>query len=204
MQRNLEKWQLDYIREHINDFPRKDVAKMAGVKVATLYKYIKMFGGEKKPLITDFQKDEIARLYPKMSAKEISDKIGVSVSSVIWQAKKQNLSHNDETQRRININRASSLRRYWDKDKYAEKGRRQHRMHKTEQVRIMSGIPQVTKLRIRKLSPKALNAKMYLRKKYNYFYSSGEPFVLCYDGETRRAKRENYYAEKFGFSFVNA
>lgn len=202
MPRNLEKWQLDYIKEHINDFPRKDVAKMAGVKVATLYKYIKMFGGEKKPLITDFQKDEIARLYPKMSAKEISDKIGVSVSSVIWQAKKQNLSHNDETQRRINTNRASSLRRYWDKDKYIEKGRRQHRMHKTEQVRIMSGIPQATKLRIRKLSPKALNAKMYLNNcggKTSPSASQVASFaasVLYYSDKNTPSKRKTAYAHR--------
>lgn len=204
MPRSLEKWQLDYIKEHINDFPRKDVAKKAGVKVATLYRYVKILGGTNKPIISDGQKREIARLYPTMSAKEISERIGVSVSSVVWQAKKQGLSHNKEAQGKINLSRASALRKYWNKEKYAEKGKRMHRMHKMEQLRVMSGIPQATKLRIRKLSPKALNAKMYLRKKYNYFYSSGEPFVLCYDEETKRAKREKYYAEKFGFSFVNA
>lgn len=204
MPRSLEKWQIDYIKEHINDFPRKDVAKKAGIKIATLYKYIRLLGGISKPIISDEQKKEISRLYPIMSAKEVSECVGVSISSVIWQAKKQGLSHNDKTQRKINISRASSLRKYWDKEKYLEKGKRQHRMHKTEQIRIISGIPQATKLRIRKLSPKALNAKMYLRKKYNYFYSSGEPFVLCYDEETKRAKREKYYTDKFGFCFVNA
>lgn len=204
MPRSLKEWQLNYIKEHINDFPRKDVAKKAGIKVATLYKYVKVFGGISKPVISEEQKKEIVRLYPTMSVKDIAEYLGISMSSVIYQATKNNLSHNKETQAKINKSRASSLRRYWSKERYAANGRKHHRMYKMEQLRIISGIPQETKLRIRNLSPKALNAKMYLRKKYNYFYSSGEPFVLCYDEETRRAKREKYYTEKFGFSFVNA
>lgn len=31
---------MDYIKAHINDFPRKEVAKVAGVTLHTLYKYI--------------------------------------------------------------------------------------------------------------------------------------------------------------------
>lgn len=64
-----------------------------------------------------------------------------------------------------------------------------------DELRVMSGKPQETRLRIRKLSPKALNAKMYLRKSYNYFYSKGEPFILCYDSETKRHPKEEYYTE---------
>ena len=76
--------------------------------------------------------------------------------------------------------------------------------YKMDELRVMSGKPQETKLRIRKLSSKALNAKMYLRKSYNYFYSKGEPLILCYDSETKRHPKEEYYTEKFGFKFVCA
>lgn len=202
MPRSLTKWQQDYIKEHINDFPRKEVARNAGVMVATLYKYIKKYGGVNKTIISEEQKKEIIRLYPTMSVKEIAETVGVSMSSVIWQANKNSLKHNDETQQRINKSKASSLRRYWNDEKYTTKGKKLHKMYKMEYFRVMSGIPQTTKLRLRKLSPKALNAKMYLRKKYNYFYSKGEPLVLCYDDETTRSKREEYYTDKFGFSFV--
>lgn len=76
--------------------------------------------------------------------------------------------------------------------------------YKMDELRVLSGKPQETRLRIRKLSQKALNAKMYLRKSYNYFYSKGEPFILCYDSKTKRHPKEEYYTEKFGFKFVCA
>lgn len=38
---------MDYIKAHINDYPRKEVAKTAGVTAHTLYKYITILGGTK-------------------------------------------------------------------------------------------------------------------------------------------------------------
>ena len=38
---------MDYIKAHINDYPRKEVAKAAGVTLHTLYKYITILGGTK-------------------------------------------------------------------------------------------------------------------------------------------------------------
>lgn len=47
MPRRLTKEQIDYIKVHINDYPRKEVAKAAGVTLHTLYKYITILGGTK-------------------------------------------------------------------------------------------------------------------------------------------------------------
>ena len=38
---------MDYIKAHINDYPRKEVAKTAGVTAHTLYRYITILGGTK-------------------------------------------------------------------------------------------------------------------------------------------------------------
>lgn len=203
MPRSLTQWQLDYIKEHLNDFPRREVAKKAGVTINTLYKYIKAWGGESKPIISDEHKSEIKRLYPIMSVGEISDFLGITKSSVIWQAKKQGLVHNEETQRRIKERKYSSLKRYWNEETYAKNGRRHNLLYKREELRVMSGKPQQSNIKLRKLTRRALTAKMYLRKSHNYFYSKDEPFVLCYDNETKRSKKEGYYADKFGFSFVS-
>ncbi len=43
MPRKLTQEQMDYIKAHINDYPRKEVAKTAGVTAHTLYKYIAIF-----------------------------------------------------------------------------------------------------------------------------------------------------------------
>ena len=47
MPRRLTQEQMDYIKAHINDYPRKEVAKAAGVTLHTLYKYITILGETK-------------------------------------------------------------------------------------------------------------------------------------------------------------
>ena len=47
MPRKLTQEQMDYIKSHINDYPRKEVANAAGVTLHTLYKYITILGGTK-------------------------------------------------------------------------------------------------------------------------------------------------------------
>lgn len=143
-------------------------------------------------------------MYKTMTAREISELLDIPISTILRQVSKFGLEHDEETKNRIRKERNKSLRNYWNKEKYASKGRKLHMQYKIDELRVLSGKPQETRLRIRKLSPKALNAKMYLRKSYNYFYSDGEPFVLCYDAETKRHPKEEYYTRKFGFKFVCA
>lgn len=205
MPRRLTQEQIDYIKAHINDYPRKEVARKAGVMVNTLYRYINLYDAEKKT--TKLSKEtikEIGNLYITKTAKEISEKLGIPKTTIQCLVQKFGFRHNEETLKRISGERRKSLDNYWNQERYAEKGKKMHRMYKMDEIRVMSGMPQKTRLRMRNLSTKALNAKMYLRKKYNYYYSKGEPFILCFDEETKRTQREQYYAEKFGFQFINS
>lgn len=43
--KRLEQWQLDYIREHKNDYPRRLIAEVVGLSLSTVYCYIHKFGG---------------------------------------------------------------------------------------------------------------------------------------------------------------
>lgn len=205
MPRRLTQEQMDYIKAHINDYPRKEVAKTAGVTLRTLYKYITILGGAK--IDNKLSKETISQIsvmYQTMTAREISEVLNISQSTILGQVSKLGLEHDVETINRIRKERDKSLRSYWNKERYTSKGRKLHVQYKMDELRVLSGKPQETRLRIRKLSTKALNAKMYLRKSYNYFYSKGEPFVLCYDSKTRRHPKEEYYTRKFGFRFVCA
>lgn len=203
--RGITQEQKDYIKTHLDEYPRNGMAKKLGIKLPCLYKYIRMYGGKVNDKSKfDSLREKIKVMYETMTAKEIAEKLGVSASSVQFQASKHGYQHNQETIKRLNEERLSPLKKYWTKERYAEKGRKTHLLYKREELLILSGLKQHTKLRIRKMQPKALNAKIYLHKKYNYFYYEGEPFTLCYDNETRRHPKEQYYTDKFGFEFIAA
>ena len=205
MPRRLTQKTKEYIRAHLDEQPRTQMAKKLGIKVSTLYKYIHLYGGSIKTQeqFNDLRAKIIA-MFPTMTAREIAKELGVTISQVQCQATKLGLKHDKATAARINSERNSVLRNYWNADKYAKHGKRLHLLRKRDELLVMSGMQQNTKLHIRKLSAKALNAKMYLRKRYNYFYSKGEPLVLCFDKETRRCKREQHYIDSFGFQFIES
>lgn len=160
---------MDYIKAHINDYPRKEVAKAAGVTLHTLYKYITILGGTKiDNKLNNETIRKISDMYQTMTAREISEVTNIPQSTILGQVSKLGLKHDIETINRIRKERNKSLRDYWNKERYASKGRKLHMQYKMDELRVMSGKPQETRLRIRKLSPKALNAKMYLRKSYNF------------------------------------
>lgn len=168
MPRRLTQEQMDYIKVHINDYPRKEVAKAAGVTLHTLYKYITILGGTKiDNKLNNETIRKISDMYKTMTAREISEVTNIPQSTILGQVSKLGLKHDVETINRIRKERNKSLRSYWNKEKYASKGRKLHMQYKMDELRVLSGKPQETRLRIRKLSPKALNAKMYLRKSYN-------------------------------------
>lgn len=155
---------MDYIKVHINDYLRKEVAKAAGVTLHTLYKYITILGGTKiDNKLNNETIRKISDMYKTMTAREISEVLNIPQSTILGQVSKLGLKHNVETINRIRKERNKSLRDYWNKERYASKGRKLHMQYKMDELRVMSGKPQETRLRIRKLSPKALNAKMYLR-----------------------------------------
>lgn len=151
---------MDYIKAHINDYPRKEVAKAAGVTLHTLYKYITILGGTKiDNKLNNETIRKISDMYQTMTAREISEVTNIPQSTILGQVSKLGLKHDIETINRIRKERNKSLRSYWNKEKYASKGRKLHMQYKMDELRVLSGKPQETRLRIRKLSPKALNAR---------------------------------------------
>lgn len=201
MSRRITNEQKAYIKEHINDYPRKEVAKKAGITMRSLYRYVRMYEGKKKEKYTKETYERISRMYETMTAREIFEETKIPISTVIGIASRLGLKHDNATQDRINRCRRASLDKYWTKEKYEESGRKRHRKYKMEEVRVMSGMRQETNLRIRKLSKTALSAKMYLHKTYGYSYCEDEPLTLLWKDGMRRCKRESYYTEKFGFKF---
>ena len=85
MPRRLTQEQMDYIKVHINDYPRKEVAKAAGVTLHTLYKYITILGGTK---IGNKLNNEIIRkisdMYQTMTAREISEITNIHQSKILY------------------------------------------------------------------------------------------------------------------------
>lgn len=80
MPRRLTKEQIDYIKVHINDYPRKEVAKAAGVTLHTLYKYITILGGTK--IDNKLSKETISQIsvmYQTMTAREISEVLNYNI-----------------------------------------------------------------------------------------------------------------------------
>lgn len=74
---------MDYIKAHINDFPRKEVAKVAGVTLHTLYKYITILGGTKiDNKLSNETIRKISDMYQTMTAREISEVTNIPQSTI--------------------------------------------------------------------------------------------------------------------------
>ncbi len=89
---------MDYIKAHINDYPRKEVAKTAGVTAHTLYRYITILGGTK--LDNKLNKETIRKIsdmYKTMTAREISELLDIPISTILRQVSKFGLEHDEET-----------------------------------------------------------------------------------------------------------
>lgn len=72
-----------------------------------------------------------------------------------------------------------------------------------ERFRVMSDLPQRTKMRIATRPTKVYKAIWYLENMRNYFrdIEVGGKFTLYYDDETKRSDKECYYAQQLGLTF---
>lgn len=131
---------MDYIKAHINDYPRKEVAKTAGVTLHTLYKYITILGGTKiNNKLSKETISQISAMYQTMTAREISEVLNISQSTILGQVSKLGLKHDVETINRIRKDCNKSLRNYWNKEKYASKGRKLHMQYQMDELRVFVG-----------------------------------------------------------------
>lgn len=199
--------QVDYVLAHINDRPRVRVAEAAGICMSTVYRIVRENGGELRHDLSTKRKgieDTVRRYYPTMTAKEICAHFGYSKTRVIAWAKRLGVRHTQETEERIrqeNIARLSEARVNIDYKAMGERWKRKRRM---DELRVLSGMSQKTRFKLKSINSKAYKAKWYLEHRYGYFGVDGEAYTLFYDKETRRCRHEGYYSRKYGLRFVKA
>lgn len=151
---------------------------------------------------------KVKELYPTMSAKEISKLTGVH-STTIWRiAKSQGLSHNEETQKRLNMlilqNLKSGDKRTYTPEEKAKRSKSQKKLWALERTRVIYGLKQKTKHTIA-LVPRKIKQTIYrLCAERKYFYIDSNSLTLYYDSLTDRNIDEQYYTDKYGFKFVEA
>ena len=196
-----------YVIAHINDRPRKKVAEDAGVALSTVYRLARQYGGEMRHDLSTRRggiEECVRRYYPTMTAREIAVKFGYGKTRVTVWAKRLGVRHDTATEERIRRERCERLagaRRHMDYKAAAEK-RRKRREY--DELRVMSGLKPLTRLRLAVIRPASYKSRWYLERKYDYFTVEGEPYNLYYDSGTRRCGKEAYYTEKYGLKFIKA
>lgn len=151
------------------------------------------------------KEQRVREMYPTMTASEIARATGIPRTTVTRYAKKTGVRHTPETMERIKRKHADALdrvRAQTDRRMVAAKiAAKMSRIWKTERVKVMSGQPQKTRLRIKTLPKRVSQAMRYLANKYNYIYENGRT-TMYYDSMTRRCgKREAYYASRYCIHF---
>lgn len=171
--RLVTQWQRDYIVAHINDRPRTDVARAAGVSVYTVYRLVREHGGELRHELATRRPDAegiVRRCYPVMATADISAKYGISHGTVNKIAAELGVTHGPEVLRRM------------------------------DELRFLSGQPQRTRFRFKAMPVRIHKAKWHLCRKYGYMADGTDAYTLRYGGGTRRV-REAYYEGKYKLTF---
>ena len=195
--------QVDYIRAHVNDRPRTKVARDAGVSMCTLYRIVREAGGEMRydRMRRNPEHVEIVRrCYPVMTTREIADKYGILHGRVNKIARELGVRHGPEVverMRRENAERVKASRANID---FAASTAKRRRRKRYDELRVMSGLKPLTRLRLKTMPCKAYKAKWHLCSKRDYIEDGGDPYLLLYDGSTRRAD-ESRYTKKYGLKF---
>lgn len=145
----------------------------------------------------------IRQLYPTNTPSEIAKMTGRAYSFVVKWARKCGLEHDEATKERI---RRQAIHNLTKRSNYAPEilKRRSEtfkQLWRKEELRVKYGLQRQTRLRLRTMPTKHRKARNQLLARYGYLYDEETPFCLYYDAETRRAKREKYYIEKYGFEF---
>ena len=114
--RIIEQETIDYIKAHINERPRYKLAQRMGVSVKFLYKIMHecdcKFVQKRIVPQPDKKRDEqIIKLYPNHSVREIADIVGCHPSTVDKAEKRLKLAHSEETTERLKKNRLANLKK---------------------------------------------------------------------------------------------
>lgn len=197
--------QMHFILSHINVRPRRKVAKEAGVSLSTFYRIIRENGGTLDRSLSTanaYARDIVKAEYPYKSASEISEQYGFGKSLVARWASRLGIEHTLETKRRLEEKVDKARRRKRSPETQAVISRKWKRKRKLEILRVMSGLPQETKFRIRILPVRVKKAIWHLRTLYGYLQKEENSTTLFYDKETKRTKMEHLYTKRYGIRFV--
>ena len=202
----LPKATIDYVIAHINDRPRRKVAEQCDISMSTLYRIIRENGGELRHDLCyrhEGIEDTIRELWPSMTAREIARKTGISKSVVLRWHKRLGVEHTAETEARIKRERDETFQRAKLATSQAKKVKAWRHTRRMDEWRVLGGQPQQTKFKIKLLPDKVYRTMWYLEDKYNYFFENDRP-VVYFDSQTRRAKNESRFTEKYGIRFEQA
>lgn len=197
---------VDYVIEHINDRPRTKVAEHCGISLATLYRIVRENGGEIRSELTkkrDGIEEQISKMWLTMSASEIAKELGVGKTTVARWARRLGLHHTQETIKRLQDKTSWRLDYARRQLNYKAISKKRSRTRKMDEWRVMSGLPQQTKFKIKVIPKRVYQAMWSLSDKYNYFFET-DSATLYYDSQTRRRPNEQYYIDKYGIKFEQA
>ena len=147
--------QADYIRAHVNDRPRVKVARDAEVSLDTVYRIVREAGGELRHDLSTKREgieDTVRAYYPTMTAPEICARFGYSKTRINMWARRLGVRHSAETEERIrqeNMARLAEAKKHID---YKAMGERLKRKRRMDELRVLSGLPQRTRLKFAILS----------------------------------------------------
>lgn len=189
---------------HLEDRPRTRAARLCGVSLRTFYRLVHEHGGALRHELASRNPEHEALVrewFPTMSGKEMEARFGILKGRAEKIAKELGVRHTPGTVERLRRKTMGNLVRGRETRDVMKGARKRKRTYREEELRVCEGKPQLTRLRLRKLPCRVYKAKHYLVGRYNYFAVEGEPYVLGYDGETRRCRREAYFSRKYGLAF---
>lgn len=156
--------------------------------------------------LTDEQKQEIIRLYPEHSARQVAKIMGISHQTVASFVKAQGLKHAEEVTKRLRDEVLRRARAAHSKETVDKINKAVKALRRQETLRLMSGQPQLSKLRVNLLPKKTQRRMSGLVYYFHYFRGNNRnECVLYYDEQTKRnSKVEEYATKRYGIVFKSA
>ncbi|EJW98546.1 hypothetical protein EVA_13347 [gut metagenome] len=204
----------EYIIAHINDRPRIAIARKAGVSISTVYDIARKVGAEM--LVERAKRNPkweaiVRKYYPTMAGHEIERAFGITFNRANKIAADLGLRHNPETEERLLREARERMKNNLSKSDNETRIKKWKVRRRIDELRIMEGKPQRTRLRFRNMPKRTYAIVSHLVRTYGYIKSADDPYTLFYNGKTKRrivgplSRRkvgtEQYYEKKYHLKF---
>lgn len=153
-----------YILEHLNDRPRTEVARAAGVNISTVYRLVREHGGEMRYDLSKRKQwyvEIVKKHYADMAGNEIDRMYGVGKGRANKIAAKLGLTHSPETLERINRKIEKNRKLSQTKENRMKAARTWKISFRIDERRVWEGKPQFTKLKVAQISHRAYKRKWH-------------------------------------------